>query len=544
MSVADLIRAAGLSGAYGGIKLEIPAHASAVDSVHFVYDETAGFSALMNMFFRDPSAKLEERTWAGNKQWTMWAPMLALQSPDPAAGFPSGTVLAPMIFLRNASAKQVSAGITLTWRSDTVKGRVQLPPVSLKPFETRQLNIGPMQKQLGIPADAHWALVTLTSPASPDDLLAVAASYESTGRYGAQTPFSDNLGAYWAGGQWQVDATHNAIVAVTNGGNRATDALLTLHFAGGKKNYEIKQTIQPGDQMWLNLADLIHHSVPDSKGNMLPADITSGTYDLEDLNPGLGGNLIEGKVSLDKTWGHLSYGCLTCCGYTPYLVLDPTLVATGGDQGINADGTNICTGVGGYSLHTYFSQTNARWWSGNGSIATVTSFNGHGVAPGSTIGYATATVPNGDGGRPKPPCPQLTQEGNNQIKVGPYQVEPTATTAQGQAVCPQGQAGWARNVTNQVQYYTGAPFATGYNAVSDTLTYTAPNPLGISGTRTGTAGTNPDGSFPDTYSVCSAACPASTGEADALQNWTLAGYPLPHVNAVKYKCNSISIDGY
>ena len=66
--------------------------------------------------------------------------------------------------------------------------------------------------------------------------------------------------------------------------------------------------------MWLNFADLIHRSVPDRKGNVLPADVTAGTYDLEDLKPGLGGNLIEGKVALDKTWGHLTYGCLTCCG--------------------------------------------------------------------------------------------------------------------------------------------------------------------------------------------------------------------------------------
>jgi len=298
----------------------------------------------MKMFARDPAAKLEERTWAGNKQWTMWAPMLALQTPDPAAGFPSGTILEPIILLRNATAKRQRASITLRWRGDSAKGQVKLPDVNLKPFETRQLEIGPIQKKVGIPDDAHWALVTFTSPASPDDLLAVAASYDSTGRYGAQTPFSDNLGAYWSGGQWQVDATHNAIVAVTNGGNRATEALLTLHFDDGKKNYEIQQTIQPGDQMWLNFADLIHHSVPDRKGNALPVEITSGTYDLEDLNPGLGGNLIEGKVVLDKTWGHLTYGCLT--------------------------------------------------W----STATVTSFNGHGIALGITNGYATATVPSGDAG--------------------------------------------------------------------------------------------------------------------------------------------------
>jgi hypothetical protein len=263
-------------------------------------------------------------------------------------------------------------------------------------------------------------------PASPDDLLAIAASYDSTGRYGAQTPFSDNLGAYWSGGQWQVDATHNALIAVTNGGSRATDALLTLHFEDGRKNYEIQQTIQPGDQMWPNLADLIHHSVPDRKGNALPADVTSGTYDLEDLNPGLGGNLIEGKVALDKTWGHLSYGCLTCCGYSPYLSPNPTGLGVGGDGGISALGTNNCTGASGFSLYSYFNQSTARWWSGNTSTATVTSFKGHGVAPGTTNGFATATVPSGDGNFPKSPCPKGTQEGDNNVNVAP-----TISPAQG-----------------------------------------------------------------------------------------------------------------
>jgi hypothetical protein len=53
-----------------------------------------------------------------------------------------------------------------------------------------------------------------------------------------------------------------------------------------------------------------------------------------------------------------------------------------------------------------------------------------------------------------------------------------------------------------------------------------------------------DGSFYDSYSVCSTACPGSTGETDALQYWTVNGYPLPHVDSVVYKCTSITIDGY
>jgi hypothetical protein len=100
--------------------------------------------------------------------------------------------------------------------------------------------------------------------------MAIAMSYDSTGRYGTETAFSDNLGGHFVGGEWRVDATRNALVSVINGGTRSTDALLTPHYDNGDKKYEMQQTIQPGDQMWLNFADLIHNRVADRKGNILP----------------------------------------------------------------------------------------------------------------------------------------------------------------------------------------------------------------------------------------------------------------------------------
>jgi len=41
----------------------------------------------------------------------------------------------------------------------------------LASLDTKQLQIWAMQKQLEIPADAHWAMVTLTTNAAPDDLI-------------------------------------------------------------------------------------------------------------------------------------------------------------------------------------------------------------------------------------------------------------------------------------------------------------------------------------------------------------------------------------
>jgi len=54
---------------------------------------------------------------------------------------------------------------------------------------------------------------------------------------------------------------------------------------------------------------------PDKNGNALPADLTFGSYQLSDLTNRGVGNLFGGKVVYDKTYGHVTYGCLGCCGY-------------------------------------------------------------------------------------------------------------------------------------------------------------------------------------------------------------------------------------
>ena len=104
----------------------------------------------------------------------MRAPMLALSTPDPALGLSAEKTLQPTIMVRNTTARNVSANGTLSWRSDSGKGQVKLPELQLAPFATKQLQIWAMQKQLGIPADAHWALISLTTNAAPDDLIAIA----------------------------------------------------------------------------------------------------------------------------------------------------------------------------------------------------------------------------------------------------------------------------------------------------------------------------------------------------------------------------------
>lgn len=394
MIVSDLVQAAGLSGNYGGIKFEVPAAAPALASLHFLYDESSGFSSILDMFDRDPTATAEERIGVAKRQWTMWAPMLALRSPDPAIGLPPRTVLQPTIFVRNATAKSVSATITLTWREESERGQVKLPELNLAPFATQRLQIGTIQKQLGIPDDAHWALVTLTSPTSPDNLMAIASSYDSTGRYSVETRFSDNLGGRFVGGEWRADATHNQIVVVTNAGEKATDALFTLHYDNGEKKYEIRQTIQPGDQMWLNFANLIHNRVPDRKGNILPVDLEFGTHDLEDLNRG-SGSLMEGNLMLDTAWGYkIIPTSATCCG-TQNPFFSPNSFEfwlDGVSDPLAFQGVDDCTGD-----TIDISGLITDWWSSNTTIALVKPRIVQSVSSGFTFGNGAAEVWEGYG---------------------------------------------------------------------------------------------------------------------------------------------------
>jgi len=159
-------------------------------------------------------------------------------------------------------------------------------------------------------------MAEISAPGKPDDLMAIASSYDSTGRYGAQTPFSDQLDNHWMGGQWEVDATHNSIIAVTNGGKAATTAILTFHYNSGKDSYQIKRPIAAGDQLWLNMSEVIHDGIADDKGRKFPSDLTGGTYELAQPDDGTQPSLFEGKIIVDKTYGHLTYGCLECCVQT------------------------------------------------------------------------------------------------------------------------------------------------------------------------------------------------------------------------------------
>jgi hypothetical protein len=400
LSVKQLLAKAGITGQYGGIKIDMPNGAGSLDSTHIVYDEVSGFSATMKMFDYDPRAKISEHDFAGSGLWTTRAPMLALRNPDPALALPAKVVLHPMVLIRNTTQKPIKARLDFHWRNEIKDGHSIVPEFTLAPFESKKIDVEALQSWGAIPLDARWAQVSLTTDSLPHEVMAVAASYDVGLRYGAQTPFSDQLIAHLEGGQWQVDATHTSILAAGNGGNKPVEAALTFIYDQGRKQYQLEQTIAANDQWWVNVGQLIRNQIPDKNGNTLPAGLTFGTYQLREISQPQLDLLYEGKVITDKTYGHATYGCMICCGFSgaafgvpPYLLDDPEGVDVSSTAYMDAYGTNACSGID-QLVDSYY----ANWYTEDTSIMTAAPYAVTGVAPGSTRVHAYATsLPAGDG---------------------------------------------------------------------------------------------------------------------------------------------------
>ncbi len=204
--------------------------------------------------------------------------------------------------------------------------------------------------------------------------------------YGAQTPFSDQLAAHWVGSEWQYDPQHDSVITVGNGGTKPTQAAFTIFYNQGTQKYELEQTLQPDDQMWMDIGKLIREGVPDKNGNTLPAQLTSGSYEIRDLTNKAIGTLFEGKVIYDKTYGHVTYGCGSCCGYkTSKLWYNPLGVP---DLGTSDNGLNSLDSCSG-QWEDVSDSAYGNWTTANHAIATVDYYGTH---TGQSIGSTTSST--------------------------------------------------------------------------------------------------------------------------------------------------------
>lgn len=152
--------------------------------------------------------------------------------------------------------------------------------------------------------------------------------------------------------------------------------------------------------MWVDIGNLIREKVPDKRGNVLPPDITSGSYEFRDLtNTGVG-KLFEGKITYDKTYGHVAYGCGTCCGYAqPKVFYNPLGVPVAFTSGDGVNAYENCSLTWDDVSDSFCNN----WYGNNTAIVTVDAYGTHtGVSLGSTTSRTLGTL---DGVKHAPQCP-------------------------------------------------------------------------------------------------------------------------------------------
>lgn len=318
---------------------------------------------------------------------------------------------------------------TVDWRNQS-SGTFALPSLTLSPGEVTTISLGDYQKAGQIPPDGTWGTLKLAYAGRRADLVAVAVSYDKDHRYGLQTPFSEELSRLWVGGMWHVDATHNTFITTGNGGSEATTAEVTLFYNGGTSRYRTEKMLSPGQQLWLDIEHLVHDQIPDSDGHTLPPDTMTGSYELRDLDHATVGQLYEGKLVMDKTYGHAAYGCGSCCGYDT-VVFDPTTF--GGPPGIDnpefIHANDTCSGTVDDVTGSAYG-----WASNNTPVATLPNSTLHTIATGNATGSSLVQLP-----RANPPRCGNTVFGPQQSVT----VKPSITSL----TPPRGLIGNSINVT-------------------------------------------------------------------------------------------------
>jgi hypothetical protein len=387
----------------GGVTLTFPG-SEGISASEIVFDEVTGLAAIMKLFERDKDESVATHV--------LRAPMMALRQPDAALAYPKDTVLSPRLFLRNSGTSNLQISIAVDWRSPNSTGTYKYPALNLTSNQLRAVDLGVLQDSGAIPKDANWGNVTLSYIGKSADLVPVAVSYDSKQRYGLQSPFTEGTNRMFKGGMWHVDSTHNSLITTGNGGSETTKAQLSLFYNGGKSQYRLEKVLAPGQQLLLDVGQLIRNQEPDSDGNVIPPETMTGSYELRDLDHPAVGLLYEGKLTIDKTYGHASYGCGTCCGlYNPKLTPNPY---SGPASVYNQDyylAEEQCGG--GWDDFTGSAYS---WQSTNTAVATLPTSMLHTVAPGTATGSAQNLL---QATHPAPRCPQAVMGGYQPVTVCP-----------------------------------------------------------------------------------------------------------------------------
>jgi hypothetical protein len=297
---------------------------------------------------------------------------------DPMMNFPSGTVFTPYSLIRNISDLPASATPTLWWMAGGAPKSVKLPPITVAPHRTVNLNLPTLVTAAGLTNFNGNVNLVLDTKALDSALAMASGSVDQKNTYvfevmpRAVEESSAKSLCYWSTGNGD-----DTMVTLWNPADEEQDLVFTLFYSGGHYAYPIQ--LGPRATRTFNLSEILQSSIPDAEGNIIPAGVHEGSAEIagaQGENQHILVTMDVGVYNVRKAICGLQ--CINCSGYADYGIdLDPFGIPVGSNIQETFYGQYSSSGT----KYNLTSQSN--WSSSNTSLATVSTGLVQGVSPGS-----------------------------------------------------------------------------------------------------------------------------------------------------------------
>ena len=386
MIILDELKAA--ADDTGGIYLTHDGPERGLDINGGLQDKGPGYSARLQMW---PQPQPSSASQPQSPQ-TLSISELGLMTgaSDPMMNFPYGTIFTPYSLVRNISEQPVTVTPELWWMSGGSPHSSTLPQMLLSPHQTVNLNAPALLAAAGLKDFNGSVNLILDTKAQAGGLLMSSGSVDQKNTYVFEVmPHGVVEGAAKELCYWSTGNGDDTMVTLWNPADEPQDLSFTLFFTGGQYIYPIH--LGPRETRTMNVSDIVHISIPDAAGNVIPAGLTEGSAEIA----GSQGEQQQILVSLDvAVYNVRKATCGTVCWECDGIVyaaidLSPFAVAVAGTTGE----TFYETSNTGYQYGA-----SASWRSSSTSIATVnTTGVVTGVRTGSLTLYANDLYAETDG---------------------------------------------------------------------------------------------------------------------------------------------------
>jgi hypothetical protein len=495
----------------GGIQLEssIP---GAVVAGGALVSPAIGFSSELRL--GDPRLEAERvRRLAEGR--TLHALNVPIGAAPPEMELPAGTVLTPIMVLRNITGASVRVHPLFRYQIGDSQRSFALPDMELRPQQTERVELLSYWQSGQIPQPVNRGSLEIRYEGSVGPLVAAVTSVDQTGTYVLDARMDNMMGDGFQGIYWSLEGENHALVVIKNITRSPTTVGLSLQYNRGQGSYQMESiTLQPSETRVMDLKQLQVEGVPDVHGEVLPVWATYGGLKLVE-EPGGRHVLLELAIFNPRT--ATCGGCGQACTYPTSLITIPgaaQVIVGQFTAGVQVQ-ARMCDGTmaGHYECLCEYTSDN----SGIATINPDCTQRAYGVSPGLTDVWGLGTVPG-------PNCSEVLMRTTpcHVTVQKPDRIKVISDTGQGIIpTCSNGAQVIDRFIKYQVIDTTGTNITQGLSVFEDV--YIASNTCSgtpISGQGTYASG----GQFTDHVSIqCNSKCTSSsTCRLHASQDWVAA----------------------